>query len=202
MGEATTIAGVAIAPLAWYCLVMGMTPGPNNLMLAASGMNFGWRRTLPHMAGVLAGFCTLIFLAGLGVGVLYETLPALQTVLRWCGAFFLVYLAWRIAGASRTEHPADARPLRFVEAAAFQFANPKAWVFSITAAAGFLDGSGLSGALVLAFAGLCITVLSTTTWTLFGAGLARWIASERIQRRVNLAFAAALLATIPLILLD
>lgn len=202
MGEALTIAGVAVAPLAWYCLVMGMTPGPNNLMLAASGMNFGWRRTLPHIAGVLVGFCTLIFLAGLGIGALYERLPVLQEVLRWLGGAFLAYLAWRIAGASRAEHPEDARPLRFVEAAAFQFANPKAWVFAVTAAASFLGTGGLAGAVVLALAGLCITLLSATTWTLFGAGLARWIASERVQRRVNLAFAAALLATIPLIVMN
>ena len=202
MLETFSVAGVAIVPLAWYSFVMGMTPGPNNLMLAASGMNFGWRRTLPHIVGVLTGFTALIFLAGVGIGTLYETVPGFRSALRWLGAGFLVYLAWRIASASRLEHPEDARPLRFVEAALFQFANPKAWVFSLTAAATFLGSGGLAGALVLTVAGMCMTIVSTTTWTLFGAALARWIASERMQRRVNLAFALALLATVPLMLME
>jgi threonine/homoserine/homoserine lactone efflux protein len=202
MLETSSVAGVAVVPRAWYSFVMGMTPGPKNLMLAASGMNFGWRRTVPHIFGVLTGFTALIFLAGVGIGTLYEAAPGFRTALRWIGASFLVYLAWRIAAASRLEHPADARPLRFVEAALFQFANPKAWVFSLTAAATFLGSGGLAGALVLTIAGMCMTIVSTTTWTLFGAGLARWIASERVQRRVNLAFAVALLATVPLMLAD
>lgn len=197
-----TIAGVAIGPLAWYCLVMGMTPGPNNLMLAASGMNFGWRRTVPHMLGVLAGFCTLVFAAGLGIGTLYARHPELQTTLRWVGAGVLIYLAWRVATASSAEHPADAKPLRFIEAAIFQFANPKGWVFAVTTAAAFLSDGGLAGALVLTVAASIITVLSTNTWTLFGTALARIIRTERTQRIVNLGFAVALLATVPLIVME
>lgn len=200
--DAFVIAGVAVLPLAWYCFVMGMTPGPNNLMLAASGMNFGIRRTLPHILGVILGFSVLFLLVGLGIGALYAEVPALQQVLRWVGSAFLVYLAWRIAGAGAIETPEDATPLRFHEAALFQFANPKAWVFSLTAAATFLGSGGLAGALVLTVAGMCMTIVSTTTWTLFGAALARWIASERMQRRVNLAFALALLATVPLMLME
>jgi threonine/homoserine/homoserine lactone efflux protein len=202
MDAATTVAGVSVLPLIWYCLVMGMTPGPNNLMLAASGMNFGLRRTLPHIVGVFVGFSVLVFCTGLGIGRLYEALPALQTALRWLGAGFLLYLAWRIAGASRTEHPEDARPLRFVEAATFQVVNPKAWIFSITAATGFLTGGGLAAAAVLTAAAMVVTILSTTTWTLFGTALARLIHSERTHRIVNALFAIGLVATVPMILLD
>lgn len=198
----TTIAGVSILPLIWYCLVMGMTPGPNNLMLAASGMNFGLRRTLPHICGVFVGFSVLVFCTGLGIGRLYESVPMLQSVLRWVGAGFLLYLAWRIAGASRAEHPEDARPLRFVEAATFQVVNPKAWIFSITAATGFLSGGGLAATTVLTLAAMGVTVLSTTTWTLFGTALARIIERERTHRIINALFAAGLVATVPLILLD
>ncbi|MDZ7826835.1 MAG: LysE family translocator [Gammaproteobacteria bacterium] len=195
-----TIAGVALAPLAWYCLLMGLTPGPNNLMLAASGMNFGWRRTLPHIGGVFCGFSALVFAAGLGIGSLYARLPELQATLRWAGAAALVYLAWRIASASRAEHPEDARPLRFVEALLFQFANPKGWVFAITAATSFLSGGGLAATAVLTGAAMCVTLISTTTWTLFGTALARLIESERARRVINLGFALGLLATVPLIL--
>lgn len=203
MPETYTIAGVALLPLLWYCLVMGMTPGPNNLMLAASGMNFGLRRTLPHIGGVLAGFVALVFLCALGIGTLYSEVPALQAALRWVGAGLLLYLAWRIASASRIEHPEDARPLLFLEACAFQFANPKGWVFSITAATAFLsaDGERLPGAIVLSIAAALITVLSTLSWTLFGTLLARIIHSERRQRIVNLLFALALAAIVPMILL-
>ena len=199
--DAFVIAGVAVLPLAWYCFVMGMTPGPNNLMLAASGMNFGIRRTLPHILGVILGFSVLFLLVGLGIGALYAEVPALQQVLRWVGSAFLVYLAWRIAGAGAIETPEDATPLRFHEAALFQFANPKAWVFSTTASASFLGDGGRMGALVLCVASMFVSVLSTTTWTLFGAALARLISTPRVQRGVNLGFAIALLATVPLILL-
>lgn len=195
------IAGVAVLPFAWYSLVMGMTPGPNNLMLAASGMNFGIRQTLPHILGVIVGFGLLFLLVGLGIGTLYTEVPAVQQLLRWAGAAFLVYLAWRIAGAGAIETPEDATPLRFHEAALFQFANPKAWVFSTTASASFLGNGGTAGAVVLCVASIAVTLLSTVTWTLFGAALARLISKPRVQRRVNLAFALALLATVPLILL-
>jgi threonine/homoserine/homoserine lactone efflux protein len=194
------IAGVPVGPLLWYCFVMGMTPGPNNLMLAASGMNFGMRRTLPHMLGVFTGFSALVFCAGLGIGQLYAAAPGFQTGLRWVGAAFLVYLAWRIAAATRAEHPEDARPLRFLEAAAFQLANPKAWLFAITSAASFLSDEGLPAVLVLTAAGMAITVLSTTTWTLFGTALARLIHGERMHRVMNAAFALSLLALVPVIL--
>lgn len=200
MDSLFTIAGVAVGPLAWYSLVMGLTPGPNNLMLAASGMNFGWRRTLPHMTGVLVGFCTLVFAAGVGIGALYTAVPGLQSTLRWAGAAVLVYLAWRIASASRAEHPEDARPLRLIEAAAFQFANPKGWIFAITTATAFLSGGGVRGALVLTGVALLVTLLSTSTWTLFGTAIARLVRSERVHRRINIAFALALLATVPMIL--
>jgi len=134
--------------LALFALVSSITPGPNNLMLMASGANFGLRRTLPHMIGVLTGFAVLAFAAGIGIGALYATMPGLRTALRWIGSAALVYLAWRIASAGRAEHPEDAKPLRLLEAAAFQFANPKGWLFAITAAAAFLSEGGARGAAV------------------------------------------------------
>lgn len=199
----STVAGVAVLPLAWYAFVMGITPGPNNLMLAASGMNFGLRRTLPHIAGVFVGFSALIVFAGAGIGTLYAQLPLAQDVLRVLGAGFLAWLAWQIARAEGGDGAAeDARPLRFVEAAAFQFMNPKGWTFALTASAGFLREPGLAAVSVLTLTGMATTLLSTTTWTLFGAGLARWIGDATVRRRLNWFFAAALLATIPLLLFD
>src|SRR5210317_2167055 len=113
MVEGPVVAGVAVLPLFWYALVMGITPGPNNLMLAASGMNFGLRRSLPHILGVLLGFTTLATVAALGLGALYLAAPKLQLVSRYLGAAFLLYFAWRLAQAGRAETEAPSAPFRF-----------------------------------------------------------------------------------------
>ena len=125
MVEGPVVAGVAVLPLFWYALVMGITPGPNNLMLAASGMNFGLRRSLPHILGVLLGFTALATGAALGLGAIYLAAPDLQRLSRYLGAAFLLYFAWRIAQAGRAEAAVPRAPFRFHEAALFQVINPK-----------------------------------------------------------------------------
>ena len=116
-----------LIPYFTYCFVMSVTPGPNNVMLTASGATFGFRRTMPQMLGIGLGCGIQIMLVSLGMGAVFEWLPQIQEVLRWVGAAYLVYLAWRLlqAGLVVGEAQARARPLSFVESAAFQFLNPK-----------------------------------------------------------------------------
>jgi len=202
MVEGPVVAGVAVLPLFWYALVMGITPGPNNLMLAASGMNFGLRRSLPHILGVLLGFTTLATVAALGLGALYLAAPKLQLMSRYLGAAFLLYFAWRLAQAGRTEAASPSAPFRFHEAALFQLINPKGWLYAISSASAFLSSEGLGAVAVLTVTAAIVTVISTLTWTCFGTVLARLVTSPARRQRVNWLFAASLVALIPLIVGD
>ena len=116
-----------------FAVIAAFTPGPNNLLLAASGANFGIRRTIPHVLGIVSGLPLLVLAVGLGLGTLFQRHPEVHTVLKFGGAAFLVYLAWRIATAGHgTAETAPGRPLTFLEAALFQWVNPKAWIFAIS----------------------------------------------------------------------
>src|SRR5439155_26809055 len=121
-------------PFVTYTFVMSITPGPNNVMLTASGANFGFRRTLPHIVGVGVGFVVQLLAVCAGLSALFARWPALQGALGWVGAAYLLYLGWRLLGQSDTEARAGRRPVTFLEAAMFQFLNPKAWVMTLTAA--------------------------------------------------------------------
>ncbi len=127
----------AFLALLVYAFVTSVTPGPNNFMLLASGVNFGFVRTIPHMLGIGIGFLVLLLAVGFGLGAVLTAFPALHTGLKIAGGVYLLYLAWKIAMsrslASKGE--AKARPMSFIEAAAFQWVNPKAWVMAITAMA-------------------------------------------------------------------
>ncbi len=123
-----------LGPVAWYVFVMAGTPGPNNAMLAASGMNFGLMRTLPHIAGICVGITLLMLATGLGLGVIFATVPEAQTALAIVGSIYLVYLAWRIANAGAPSAAEGAKPIGFAEAFGFQFLHPKGWVMALNAA--------------------------------------------------------------------
>src|SRR5271170_3761085 len=117
-----------------FCFVSGVTPGPNNMMLMSSGVNFGFRRTLPHLVGVVLGFSAMVALIGLGLDAIFARFPQLMPIMRWAGAAYLIWLAWRIANSGpMREGGARGRPLGFFGAAAFQWVNPKAWFIAISA---------------------------------------------------------------------
>lgn len=121
-----------LGPLALFALVSSITPGPNNIMLASSGLTFGFRRTIPHMLGVNLGFTLMLVLVGLGLGTMFQQLPWLYTVLKYAGAMYLLYLAWKIAMSGPLESGAQrGRPFTFMQAALFQWVNPKAWVMAV-----------------------------------------------------------------------
>ena len=117
-----------------FAFTTSITPGPNNMMLFASGVNFGFRRTIPHMFGIGAGFLSLLLGVGLGLGALLHMVPAVYTALKFAGGAYLVWIAWKI-GTSRSlgEGTSGVKPMSFLGAAAFQWVNPKAWVMAVTA---------------------------------------------------------------------
>jgi threonine/homoserine/homoserine lactone efflux protein len=184
-------------PFITYAFVMSITPGPNNVMLTVSGATFGFRRTLPHIFGVVFGFVVQLLAVCAGLSALFVRWPALQTALSWAGAAYLVYLGWRLLGSTGTEARDSSRPLRFHEAAMFQFLNPKAWVMSITAATLFLPpqlGVVLQGVYMAAVMEL-VGVPCMTAWALFGSSLKDFLAAPRVRTVFNGVMALALVGT-------
>ncbi|MES1949321.1 hypothetical protein S4A8_00630 [Salinisphaera sp. S4-8] len=189
-----------------FSVAMSGTPGPNNIMLTASGARFGYRRTLPHMVGILGG-CVLLFMAtALGLGAIFERYESVQWGLRLAGSAYLLYLAWRIATAPPPAlADADtARPLTIWEAAAFQFANPKAWIMGLTLTASFLpnDGPLLLNALALAIFMEIVAFPCISFWALFGRTLGTRLRSARAWRVFNAVMGALTAACVVLIFSD
>ena len=188
-----------------FALVTSVTPGPNNLMLLASGVNFGLRRSMPHMAGVCLGFTVMVALVGLGLGQLFERIPELYVALRYIGAAYLAYLAWKIAGAAPPDSEArrTARPLTFVQAAAFQWVNPKAWVMAIGAIATYTpQGDFTLNVLLIALLFGLVNGPSVGLWTITGSLLRRWLDKPRARRIFNFGMAALLIASLYPILFE
>lgn len=176
-----------LLPFLLFMFAGAITPGPNNMISTASGAAFGYARTMPQMLGVSFGFPVMIVAVGLGLGEILRRAPWLHEAVRIGGALFLLYFAWRIARAAGPEQTEARRPFTLMEAALFQWLNPKSWTFAVgTIAAfttpglpltGFLAETGtiavLSG--VLAFASLSV-------WCLFGVMIGRLLADERKRR--------------------
>ena len=184
-------------PFATYSCVMWITPGPNNVMLTASGANFGLRRTLPHMLGICTGFALQLLAVCAGLGAIFSRWPQLQDGLRWLGAAYLVYLGWRLLRPGGTDAGHVPRPLTFLEAGAFQFLNPKAWVMNLTAATLFLPhelGPAAAAGYMLIW-GVLIPAPCVLVWALFGTSLRTVLARRRGRLAFNSAMALALAVT-------
>ncbi len=188
-----------IAAVAPFALSMSVSPGPNNVMVAASGANYGFRRTLPHMAGITVGFPIMLVAIGLGMGSVFEALPQLHNVLKYAGAAYLVYLAYLTATAGASEQSVENRaPLSFLKAALFQWVNPKAWLMAVTAVATYTTAAENPFMQVLAIASVFAAVAfpSVAVWTLFGTVIARWLRTPRALRAFNVAMALLLVASL------
>ena len=184
-------------PFITYTFVMSITPGPNNLMLTASGANFGFRRTLPHMLGIGFGFVAQLLAVCAGLSALFARWPQLQTAMAWAGAAYLLYLGWRMLGRSDGEARTSSRPVSFLQAAMFQFLNPKAWIMTVTAATLFLPrelGPLLSG-IYMAGTMEGIGLPCMAVWALFGSSLRQLIGAPRGRMLFNVAMALALAMT-------
>lgn len=196
---------VASAPFFYLQFIASMTPGPNNVMLTASGMNFGYKRTIPHILGVMAGFTVLIVLCLFGVGALYKNFPQIEIVLKALGSLYLLYLAYKIATAGRVglkdKAKEAARPFKFIEAVAFQFVNPKGVVFSITLIGLLPTDISLFQALLIVLTSTFITsACSTNTWALFGTVIAEIFRDDKARNVINIILAVLLLSTIPMMI--
>lgn len=188
-----------------FVVVTLFTPGPNNAMLMTSGLNFGFRRGLPHLWGVALGFAVMVLAVGVGLGAVFQAYPAVYTVVKYVGALYLLYLAWHIATAGAVEESGDARgrPIRFLEAAAFQWLNPKGWVMAVGAVSAYAAVAQFPfNVLLIAFLFGSLGILSSATWLGFGTGLKRLLTSPRAVHAVNITMALLLVASLWPILAD
>nr|WP_315596389.1 LysE family translocator [uncultured Cupriavidus sp.] len=183
--------------LAAFALVSSITPGPNNTMLLASGVNFGLLRTVPHLLGVSLGFAFMVGLVGLGLGSVFTALPWTWNVLRVGATAYLAWLAWKLATAGGVQDREVARPMTFLRAAAFQWVNPKAWVMAVGACSAYVLHPNIwLNALAMAVVFAVVNLPSVATWAVFGAALRRWLANPRVLRVFNIVMALLLLASL------
>ena len=186
-----------------FALVSTITPGPNNIMVMTSGMNFGVWRTLPHYLGICIGFPAMVVAISLGLGQVFEAVPQLHQIIKILGISYLIYLAWRIATtATELDGKETGQPLSFWQAAAFQWVNPKAWVMAIGALATFTTVSGevLQQALWIGVAFGLVAVPCVGSWMLGGAGLRRLLTKPLYRRLFNWTMGILLaLSVIPMV---
>ncbi|MFC3118720.1 LysE family translocator [Jhaorihella thermophila] len=186
-----------IIALALFAFVSSITPGPNNLMLMASGANFGFRRTVPHMLGVALGFVFLLLVAGAGLIRVFEIWPAVHAAMKAASVAYLLWLAWKIATAAPVgEGRSRGRPLTFLQAAAFQWVNPKAWAMALTAITVYAPDRSAQALLTVAALFGLVNLPSVGTWALIGQGLAAWLAEPRRLRTFNRVMALLMVATL------
>jgi len=181
-----------------FTFVMTVTPGPNTMMLLASGVNFGFRATVPHMAGITLGFGLMTVLVGMGLGEVFKLFPVLYKALSYAGAAYMLYLAWKIAKTrSMGESKAGSRPMTFLQAAAFQWINPKAWVMAVTAITTYTIPSAYTfSVLLLTAMFMAMAVPGCSVWVLFGTGVRRWLENPVRLRVFNVAMAILLVLSL------
>ncbi|MFC5473971.1 LysE family translocator [Paraherbaspirillum soli] len=172
-------------PLALFAFVSSITPGPNNIMLTSSGIMFGFNRTVPHMLGVTFGFGVMLVLCAAGIGSLILALPSIHVILKTLGSGYLLYLAWKLRKMTFNADPkGDNKPMTFMAASLFQFANPKAWIMAVTSASAFLpqmESIWLSISLYcLVFCAINLPCVSV--WAGAGSVLRRYLAQALWQR--------------------
>ncbi|HEY0621854.1 LysE family translocator [Sphingomonas sp.] len=182
-----------------FAFVSSITPGPNNLMLMTSGTNFGFRRTVPHLLGVALGFVLMIVLVGLGLAELFARYPLAHAVLKWVSVIYLLYLAWKIATARPVgdRQTAEGRPLTFLQAALFQWVNPKAWTMALTGVTVYMPpvDPWIGLALVAGLFG-AVNLPSVALWAAMGVKLRGWLGDARRLRMFNMAAALLLVGSL------
>lgn len=183
-----------LLPLMSYCLVMSATPGPNNVMLATTGANFGGRGALPVILGIQAGLFVQTMLMCAGLGSLFAAWPSAQQALRVGGSLYLMFLAWKLSGASAGAAQAP-KAVSFTQAALFQALNPKSWMKAMTMVSVFMPTghSAAASALLVAAIGTLVGMPCNVMWALFGVSIRHVLKDPRKQRVFNLAMAAILL---------
>jgi len=188
-----------------FATVMFFTPGPNNIMLLSSGLTYGFRRTLPHVAGITIGFAFMIGAVGLGLGTVFITYPVLQTILKYAGIAYLIYLAAVIAmsGPATPDQDNARGPMTFWGAAMFQWINVKGWVMVIGTITAYAGIAGFPWNIVIqVMLSLLLGTLSCSAWALFGSALRPLLTSPMAVRAFNIVMAVLLLASLWPVLMD
>lgn len=186
-----------LSALIAFAFVSSATPGPNNLMLMASGANYGFRRSIPHMLGISIGFMVMIFMVGAGLAELFHRFPLLYTVLKSVSVLYLAYLAWKIATAAPIRDTGGkGRPMTFLQAAGFQWVNPKAWAMALTAVTVYSPETSLPAIGLVAFVFAVVNLPSVTLWTVMGQQMARLLSNARRLRLFNWTMAGLLIASL------
>jgi threonine/homoserine/homoserine lactone efflux protein len=182
-----------------FAFTTSITPGPNNMMLFTSGVNFGFRRTIPHMLGVGIGFLVLLLAVGLGLGAVLHTVPLAYTVMKFAGGAYLVWIAWKI-GTSRSlveTAKGEAVPMTFLSAVAFQWINPKGWVMAVTAMATYtIPNLYLVSVLIVGLAFAAVNFPSVSTWVGFGSALRNWLSDPVRLKWFNIIMAVLLVLSL------
>ena len=191
-----------LVALAAFAFVSSITPGPNNLMLMTSGINFGVRLTVPHMLGVSLGFTLMIALIGLGVMTLIEAIPGSMMFITVASGLYLLYMAWKIATtttapAAKVSGGAKSKPFTFIQAALFQWVNPKAWTMALTAISAYAPKSqGWVGVFIVAGVFGFINLPSTGAWAVMGAKMRRFLGDPVRLKTFNVVAAVLLVASL------
>lgn len=189
-----------ITALAAFAFVSSITPGPNNFMLMASGANFGLKRTVPHMMGVTLGFTVMILAVGAGIIRIFTAFPEVYAVMKVLGVAYLLYLAWKIASAAPLkDQPVieEAHPLTFLQAALFQWINPKAWTMAVTGVTAYaLPEDPVLGLVLIGSVFALVNLPSVSTWAVMGTQLRRFLNVYWKLRVFNISAALLLVASL------
>jgi len=178
---------------------MGFTPGPNNILVASSGVNFGFRRTIPHILGIAFGFPIMLFVVGVGLAKVFISVPMVHLAFKYISIAYLIYLAWRIATAPGIDNTGGtAKPLTFMQAAAFQWVNGKAWIIAVSAVTTYTEVNSTLPLQISAIAimDVFITLVCVSCWTLFGHFLRNYLHTESRRRGFNYTMAGLLVSSI------
>ena len=187
-----------------YYFVMFVTPGPNNAMLTASGIKFGFKKTIPHLIGIPFGHTIQITLVCFGLGNLFQKYPLMQNYLKWLCFIYLLYLGWKIIGSFSEYKKESGRPLKLYEAALFQFMNPKAWVVALTASTAFfpVNENFYLATIFVALTAPFICFPSICLWALFGSSIKILIKNAKIKKIIEYFLAVLLVITAIIILFN
>jgi threonine/homoserine/homoserine lactone efflux protein len=188
-----------ILSLISFSVSMAITPGPNNVMVTASGVNFGYRRTIPHILGIVFGFPVMIILIGLGLGSIFKSFPVIHYILKYVGAAYLLYFAWKIATFSSFNNNGKRnKPFTFWQAVLFQWVNPKAWVIAVGAIATFtsVDNHIFFEVLLIAFVFCIICFPCVSLWAFLGTNIKRLLTTDYYRKIFNISMALLLVISL------
>ena len=181
-----------------FALVSSLTPGPNNLMLMASGANYGFRRTLPHMLGVSSGFTLMVLLVGVGVLQIFERFPSAYQILKVVSICYLLFLAWKIASAKGGSEEASVggKPITYIQAVLFQWVNPKAWTMALTAVSVYSSSQSVTAMAFVAAVFGAVNLPCISLWTSLGLALQGLLSTPVRLRSFNLLMGGLLVASL------